>query len=126
MKFIFILLLFSTVCVFKLSAQKSNAIVISDVQIKNSWIIVYNENGKEISRMSQAKKEVFGITGGFFVVTTSNGWIITYNEKCKEIARMVSSNKQVKGAAGETFTVISNGWIITYDKKCKEKNRRPK
>lgn len=118
MKILFLFLLFGF---SEISAQQ-----ISDVQIKNSWIIVYNEKGKEISRMTQAKNEVVGTTGSFFVVNNASGWIITYNEKCKEIARMSSTNKQVKGAVGETFTVLSNGWTITYGKNCKEKSRRPK
>lgn len=109
------------------SFTQNSSSVISDVQTKNSWIIVYNEKGKEISRMAQAKYELAGTAGSFFVVTASNGWIITYNEKCKEIARMPLAKKQVKGAVGETFTVLdNNSWIITYDKKCKEKSRRPK
>ncbi len=108
-----------------LAQQNNSSTQISDVQIKNNWIIVFNSNAKEISRMPQSKNEVVGIAGDFFVVTANN-WIITYNEKCKEIARMPSSNKQVKGAVGNSFTVLSNNWIVTYDKKCKEKSRRPK
>ena len=64
MKNILLLLLFSFA---KLSAQQ-----ISDVQIKNSWIIVYNEKAKEISRMPQAKYEVVGTAGSFFVVKNSD------------------------------------------------------
>lgn len=109
-----------------LSAKQNNSTPqISDVQIKNNWIIVFSSNAKEISRMPQAKNLVVGITGSFFVVT-ANSWIITYNEKCKEIARMPSSKKLVKGAVGDSFTILSDNWIVTYDKKCKEKSRRPK
>ena len=126
MKLTYSLLFLLTINFSLLSAQQNSATnQISDVQIKNNWIIVFNANAKEISRMPKSKSEVVGISGGFFVVT-ANAWIITYNEKSKEIARMSSSNKQVKGAAGESFTVLSNSWIITYDKNCKEKSRRPK
>lgn len=114
------ILFFLLFCFSEISAQQ-----ISDVQIKNSWIIVFDTNGKKISQMPQSKKEVVGIAGSFFVVT-ANGWIITYNEKCKKISQIPLSGKEVKGAAGGTFTVLSNGWIITYDKNCREKNRRPK
>ncbi len=127
MKPTYTLLFFVTINCLLLSAQQNNSISqISDVQIKNSWIIVYNEKAKEISRMPQAKYEVVGTATSFFVVTNSS-WIITFNEKCKEIARMPLAKKQIKGAVGETFTVLDNNtWIITYDKKCKEKSRRPK
>lgn len=124
MKLLIKLFFFSFLFISHLFAQDNSGI--SDVQIKNNWIIVYNEKGKEISRMAQAKYEVVGTAGSFFVVKNSD-WIITFNEKCKEIARMPLAKKQVKGAVGETFTVLDNNtWIITFDKKCKEKNRRPK
>lgn len=126
MKKIFIIYLFFVFSLVKLSAQQKNTIkIISDVQIKNNWIIVFDTNGKYISQMPQSRNEVVGIAGSFFVIT-ANGWIVTYDGKCKRIAQIPLSGKQVKGAAGDTFTVLSNGWIISYDKNCKEKSRRPK
>lgn len=118
MKLIFLFL-------FPMVVFVQNNQMISDVQTKNNWIIIFNEKGKEISRMAQGKYEVAGMTGSFFVVKNSN-WIITFNEKCKEIARMALGKKEIKGAAGETFTVVENSWIITFGKNCKEKSRRAK
>ena len=82
MKNKFILLLIVSAIGFSLlSAQQNNSTIqIADVQIKNNWIIVFNSNGKEISRMPLSKNEIVGIAGSFFVITANN-WIITYNEK---------------------------------------------
>jgi len=102
-----------------------NGVLISYVQIKNSWINVYDNNGKKISQMPQSDNEVVGIDGSFFVVV-KNGWILTYDINCKKISQMPSSNNIVKCVAGETFTTEKNGWFIIYDKYCKEKSRRPK
>ena len=66
--------------------------MISDIQTKSGWIIVYGSNGKEIKRMGDSGKEVVGIASDFFVVLSS-GWIITYDENCKEIKRMGDSGK---------------------------------
>ena len=90
---------------------------ISDVQSSGSWIVVFNDNGKEESRMGSSNKEVVGIAGSFFVVLEGS-WIVTYNEKCKEIKRMGSSNKTVRGASGNTFTVKEGSWIVTYNSEC--------
>lgn len=102
-----------------------NDVLISYVQIKNSWINVYDNNGKKISQMPLSDNEVVGIDGSFFVVV-KNGWILTYDINCKKISQMPSSNNIVKCVAGETFTTEKNGWFIIYDKYCKEKSRRPK
>ncbi len=81
--FIFTIALFTSVSL----VQKGNSFInISDVQIKNSWIIVFDSNGKKISQMPKLKNEIVGITGNFFVVT-SNDWIINNDKKCKEKSR---------------------------------------
>ena len=126
MKIVFIFLFSLVFFTSLLSAQKGNSFInISDVQIKNSWFIVFDNYGKRISQMPQSKNEIVAVASSFFVIT-NNGWIITYDAKCKKISQMPQSKKQVKGAVGDTFTVYNNGWIITYDNKCKEKNRRLK
>ena len=126
MKTIFMFLFILTTHYTKSFAQINNSVMeISDIEIKNGWITLFDSNSKKISQMPQLKNEIVGIAGNFFVVT-NNGWIITYDERCKKIEQMAQSGKQVKAAVGSTFTVFSNGWIITYDKKCKEKSKRPK
>lgn len=75
---------------------------ISDVSEKGNWIVVFDDNNKEIKRMGSSNKEVVGVTSDFFVVLDGN-WIVTYDEKCKEIKRMGASKKTVKGASGRTF-----------------------
>ena len=65
--------------------------MISDVKTDNSWIIVYDNSGKEKKRMGRSNKEVVGVTGDFFV-TLEGSWIVTYDENCREIKRMGSSN----------------------------------
>ena len=125
MKKIFIVSLIFASCYFKINAQQNKLPpMISDIQIKNSFIIIFDSNGKEISRMPQAKNEVKGIATSFFIVT-NNGWIITYDEKCKVISKIPQTHNEVKGAVGETFTTLNYGWTITYDKHCKILNRRP-
>ena len=64
-------------------AQSNATVLISDVQIKNSWIVVFDSNGKKISQMPQSGKQVKGAAGDTFTVL-DNGWIITYDKKCKE------------------------------------------
>jgi predicted small secreted protein len=106
-----------------INTNQNKNMPISDVSEQGSWIVVYDDNNKEIKRMGSSNKEVVAVTSDFFVVLTGS-WIVTYDEKCKEINRMGSSNKSVKGASGRTFTVIQGSWIITYDQNCKEKGRR--
>ena len=105
---------------------KSNTnMPISDVSNQGSWIVVFDDRGKEIKRMGSSNKDVVGVASDFFVVLEGS-WIVTYDEKCKEIKRMGSSNKTVKGASGRTFTVLEGSWIVTYDQNCKEQARRGK
>jgi len=96
---------------------------IADVQVKGSWIHVYNERNKEISRMYFSDKELVGIGSDFFVMVLGS-WTYTYDENCKEIARMHSGDKEVRGVVGSTFTAQRGSWIYTYDKNCKEISRR--
>lgn len=56
--------------------------MISDIQTKSGWIIVYGSNGKEIKRMGDSGKEVGGAAGNTFTVKSSD-WIITYDKNCK-------------------------------------------
>ena len=58
--------------------------MISDVQVKGSWIEVFDGSGKKISTMSVSNKEVVGVASNFFVVIAGS-WIETYDEKCKKI-----------------------------------------
>jgi len=96
---------------------------IADVQQKGSYHIVYDEKGKELSRISSSGKELLGVAGTFFVVQTGS-YFITYDDRCKELARLSSNGKSVRGAAGNSFTVKNGSYIITYDKYCKEISRR--
>jgi hypothetical protein len=96
---------------------------ISDVQVKGSWIEVFDSNGRRISTMSSSGKSLGGFSSDFFVVV-SGSWIETYDEKCHRIATMSSSGKEVRGAAGGNFTVKNGSWIETYDKNCKRINTR--
>ena len=58
---------------------------IADVQVKGSWINVYDEKCKEISSMSSSGKTVRGASGNSFTVKVGS-WINTYDKNCKEIS----------------------------------------
>jgi len=104
------------------SYSKQNK-MISDVQEKDAWIVVYDQNGKENKRMGLHNRTVVGVTSGFFVVE-DGAWIVTYDIDCKEIKRMGKHDRIVRGASGNSFIVKDGVWTVTYDKNCKEINRR--
>ena len=98
---------------------------ISDVQQKGSWLIVYNENNKEISRMGFSNSDEYLGMGASFYVVRKGSWLIVYDENSKEISRMGFGNSDVfKSAGGNSFNIKKGSWIITYDKNCKELSRR--
>ena len=96
---------------------------ISDVSESGSWIVVYDDRGREINRMSSSGSRLLGSGSDFFVVQNSS-WFVTYNEQCREINRMSFSGKVFKGAGGHTFTTQESSWIVTYNQNCKEQGRR--
>ncbi len=96
---------------------------ISDVSVSGSWIVVYDDSGREINRTSSSGKQLLGSGSDFFVVQNGS-WFVTYNEQCREINRMSASGKVFKGAGGHTFTTQESSWIVTYNQNCKEQGRR--
>jgi predicted small secreted protein len=105
--------------------RKNKTMPMSEVSNQGSWIVVFDDHGKEIRRMGGSNKEVVGVASDFFVVIEGS-WIVTYDENCKEIKRMGSANKSVHSASGRTFTTQEGSWIVTYDRNCKEQGRRSK
>jgi hypothetical protein len=98
--------------------------LIADVQMKGSWIEVYDINNNRISNMALRQKNVVAFSELFFVIVEGS-WIETYDVYCNKIASTASRDYIVRNATGNTFTLVNGNWIDTYDINCKKINTRP-
>jgi hypothetical protein len=103
--------------------QEEVFMAIADVQIKGTYIEVYDERGSRISFMPINGKEIVGTATDFFVVVAGT-YIETYDANCRRINYMSSSGKTVKGASGNTFSVNHGSYIEIYDKDCNRQSYR--
>jgi hypothetical protein len=96
---------------------------ISDVQLKNSYLQVFGENGKKISEIHNSHGDLCGIASNFYILEKSN-YYVTYDANSKKIAEIHNSHGEFKGAAGSTFNLIKNSYIVSYDAHCKKTGER--
>ena len=98
---------------------------ISDIQQTDSWVYLYNENGKRYKTMSASSVgEILGWSSSFFV-SQKGGWIYLHDSDGKCYKTMSASTVgDVIGVAGNTFTSRKGGWIYTYDASGKRINTR--
>ncbi|NDV56706.1 hypothetical protein [Bacteroides sp. 519] len=95
----------------------SFALILSDVQIKDSQIETYDLLGEIIAAMPSSGKELKGVGNDFFVVFNDNK-IETYNAFCKKIASLPASDKVVVRVANDYFSVKRIWRIKRYDRSC--------
>lgn len=96
---------------------------ISQVENKNSQILVYDEKNECISRMPNTRVEIAGFTSDFFV-TIEGGWIRTYDQDCNRLGSMSAIGLTVRSVSGGNFTIAESGEVRTYDRRCKELTQR--
>lgn len=95
----------------------SFALILSDIQIKDSQIETYDLLGEIKATMLLSGKELKGIGSDFFVVFNGNN-IETYNSSCKKIASLPASDKATVRVANDYFSVRRNWRIKRYDRNC--------
>ena len=87
---------------------------ISDVQLKNGWYQVIDDNGKKIKEIHENQVgELHGI-GMNFILFLKNGWFTTYDENMKKIKEIhenqVGSFKSVVGISIN----FEKKWLACY------------
>lgn len=92
---------------------------ISNVEHKDSQILVYDEKNECVSRMPSTRAELAGFTSDFFV-TIEGGWIRTYDQDCNRLGSMSAIGLTVRSVSGGNFTIAEAGEVKTYDRRCKE------
>jgi hypothetical protein len=99
---------------------------ISSVELRGSWVYLYDESGKQYKTLSASTVgEVKGYSATFFV-SRRGEWIYLFDSEGKHYKTMsVSTVGEVTGVAGETFTSRKGSWIYTWDKDGKRINTRP-
>ena len=53
------------------------------VVVEGPWVVTYDENCREIKRMSGSNKSIRSASGPTFT-TQEGSWIVTYDRNCKE------------------------------------------
>lgn len=92
---------------------------ISQVENKDSQILVYDEKSQCVSRMPSTRVEIAGFTSDFFV-TIEGGWIRTYDQDCNRLGSMSAIGLTIRSVSGGNFTIAEAGEVRTYDRRCKE------
>jgi len=100
---------------------------IADIQQKNSYVQIYNDNNKKISAIQLQTNEIVKCFTSTFFVTQRGAYIVTYDENCKKISGIVlGDNDEVTSASGNTFNVKRRGstYTVMYDMYCNKVNSR--
>ena len=112
-------------CVCILSAFSLRAEQISDIEVTNSWIYLYNAQGKKFRSLSVSTVgNICGFSSSFFV-SEKGSWIYLWNADGKKINSLSKSSVgEVISVAGDTFTSKKGNWIYTWTKEGKKINSR--
>ena len=110
---------------FSLASVADGGHVISSVETSNSWVYMYDQNGKKYQTLSVSSVgEVKGFSSTFFV-SVNNRWVYLYDAEGRRYQTLsVSSVGEVIGVAGDTFTSRNGGWIYTWSKEARKINTR--
>ncbi len=87
---------------------------ISDVQLKGSYLQVFDDRGKKISELSSSHGDLCGIASDFYVVEKGS-YYVTYDANSKKIAEISMSHGEFRNASGSTFNLIKGSYIVSYD-----------
>lgn len=97
--------------------------MIATIKIEDTWLKVYNPQGKQLSQMPSIKLTLLAVSAHFFV-TKQGPWIVTYNQHCHQMGQMLPCTVKVRGASGHSFTTIEGQWMRMYDMRCIQINER--
>ncbi len=98
--------------------------MISDVVREGGYYVIYDQNGKEISKKWWSVGELLGF-GSSFVLFCKNGELYTYDAKFNYIfGTRASREGEFVGISGQSMNFRRNGMIYTLDKSFHEISHR--
>ena len=98
---------------------------ISSIEVGNSWIYLYNAQGKKYKTLSTSSVgTIKGYSSSFFV-SQSGSWIYLWDADGRRYKTLAKGTVgEIIGVAGDTFTSRSGSWIYTWNKEGKKINTR--
>lgn len=101
-------------------AMLAGAHKISNIEVKNGWVNLYDETGKKYKDLNaNTVGEIQGYSSTFFV-SKSGGWIHLYDAEGKKYKDLNANTVgTVLSVSGDTFTTRNGSWITTRDRNGK-------